>query len=507
MVHNENEGKKQDEVSKAPNSNPSCGERRPGETTAISRSRINELLPNELLAYIFATAIINLLPMEHRSFLALVCSICRRWRDVAIEASDLWTTIYVHDQKHIPAAELFLERSKTQLLDVDVEVDIDFECFGHDHDGFQSQLGFSRKSRLRVAELTSAHLERTRTLSLSVSDAQEAESFSTLYRPISMSTPHLVSLSVDIPGWSQGVAPFLDSICSFSSNRSDDLHSNGTSISSLTRLELTSVRPEHEDLRNVFTYFPSLETLILPKFGWSWRTEEDQEDRPIILAPNSLRSLAVHLDYDHIGSLYLGNSPDCPCVLGSIRFQNLEYLEVLGEYSSCNLSLSSHFKDLPKLKTLRLQRCSVPPLDDEFFHSLKLLNRLELVDNLSHVKWLTESSPTKVTLPFPHLSSISLSDQSSKSHDMTQWARLAQLAVQNSGCTQFSIKVTAQHHRSMTCALGPQDERIRVEVEDHPPSLFRLLPQGNFADWLDDDDDYYHYDDRASDFDGYNPSD
>ncbi|KAK0456758.1 hypothetical protein EV421DRAFT_1754559 [Armillaria borealis] len=485
MAHNENEGKNQDEVSKAPNSNPSCGEPRPGETTAISRARINELLPNELLAYIFATAIISLLPTEHRSFLALVCSICRRWRDVAIEASDLWTTIYIHHQNDIPAAELFLKRSKTQLLDVDVQV---YDFFG--------------PGSFRVAELTSVHLERTRTLSLSVSHTL-AEIFSALYRP--MSTPHLVSLSVDaLP---QSAVPLLDSICSFNCNGSVSLHSNRTSISSLTRLELTSAPLEQEDLRNIFTSFPSLETLILPQFGRSWRLE-DQEDWPIMMAPSSLRSLAVNLDYDHVGSLYPGQySPYCSCVLGSLRFQNLEYLEVLGEYPFCNLNLGSHFKDLPKLKTLRLQRCSVPPLDDEFFRSLKLLNRLELVDNLSHVKWLTESSPTKVTLPFPHLSSISLSDQSSKSHDMTQWARLAQLAVQNSGCTQFSIKITAQHHHSMTCALGPQDERIRVEVEDHLPSLFRLLPQGNFADWSDDDDDYYHYDDRADDFDGYNSSD
>ncbi len=419
-----------------------------------------------------------------------MCSICRRWRDVAIEASDLWTTIYIYHQNDIPAAELFLKRSKTQLLDVDVQVD---DFFGQG----------SSRSVLQVAELTSVHLERTKTLSLSVSHPLYAEKFYALYRP--MSTPHLVSLSVDI--LSQSGAPLLDSICSFSSNGNDGLHSNRTSISSLTRLELTSAHFEHEELRNIFTYFPSLETLILPKFGRSWRPE-DQEDRPIMLAPSSLRSLAVNLDYDHVGSLYPGQySPYCSCVLGSLRFPNLEYLEVLGEYPFCNLNLGSHFKDLPKLKSLRLQRCSVPPLDDEFFRSLKLLNHLELVDNLSHVKWLTESSPTEMTLPFPHLSSISLSDKSSGSHDMTQWARLAQLAVQNSGCTQFSVKVTAQHHRSMICALGPQDERIRVEVEDHPPGLLRLLSLGDFADWSDDDDDYYHYDDRASDFDGYDPSD
>ncbi len=416
-----------------------------------------------------------------------MCSICRRWRDVAIEASDLWTTIYIHHQNDIPAAELFLKRSKTQLLDVDIQVDDFFDR------------GSSRYG-LRVAELTSIHLERTRTLSLSVSHSLYAENFSALYRP--MSTPHLVNLSVDV--LPQSAAPLLDSICTFGSNGSDGLHSNTTSITSLTRLELKSAPLEHEELRNIFTYFPSLETLILPKFGRSWRPE-DQEDRPIMLAPSSLRSLAVNLGYSH--ETYAGNLPDCSCVFGSLRFPNLEYLEVLGDDPSCNLSFSSHFTDLPKLKTLRLQRCSVPPLDDEFFRSLKLLNHLELVDNLSHVKWLTESSPTEVTLPFPHLSSISLSGKSSGSHDMTKWARLAQLALQNTGCTQFSVKVTAQHHRGMMCALGPQDERIRVEVEDHPPGLFRLLPLENFADWSDDDDDYWNWNERSSDFEGIDSSD
>ncbi|KAK0506385.1 hypothetical protein EDD18DRAFT_1455713 [Armillaria luteobubalina] len=496
MAHNENEGKSQDEVANATNSDPSCG-----KLVAISRCRINELLPNELLAYIFAIAIIDFLPKDSRHLLALVCSICRRWRDVAIEASNLWTTIYIHDEKHIPAAEFFLERSKTQLLDVDVVLE------RLDHFDCPSEEDASRNSRLRAAELTSAHLERTRTLSLSIDDVREAEHFSTLYRP--MSAPHLISLSVDIPGWSQGIAPFLESICSLSSNGSDRIHLNGTSISSLTRLELTSVQLEHEELRIVFTYFPSLETLILPRFDRKWGLEEDQEDPPIISAPSSLRSLAVHLDSMHVYA-YAENSSHCSCVLGSVRFQNLEYLEVLGETSSDNLKLGIHFKDLPKLKTLRLQRCSVPPLDDDFFRSLKLLNHLELVDNLSHVKWLTESSPTRAILPFPHLSSISLSDKSRKSHDMSQWARLAQLAVQNSGCTQFSVKVTAHHHHSMTCALGPQDEHIRVEIEDYHPKLHRLLPPEDIVHWSDDDDDYdsyWDYPDHASDFDGYVYSD
>ncbi len=470
--------------------------------TAVNR--INEFLPNELLAYIFATAIISLLPKEHRSFLALVCSICRRWRNVAIEASELWTTIYIHHQNHIPTAELFLKRSKTQFLDVDIEV-----VFGREFPQFTSGRGgyyrsppvaFSRQSGLRVAELTSAHLERTRTLSLSIGDAQGAEKFSALYRPVS--TPHLVSLSVYIQGWLQSAPPLLDSICSVSSNGSDGLPSNGASGFILTRLELGAVQPEHEDMRKIFTYFPSLETLILPNFCQGWRRNQEV-NRPIIFAPNSLRSLAVQLDHAHVKSSHAGNSPDCSCVLGSLCFPNLEYLEVLGDDSSLDLNFCSHFKDLPKLKTLRLQRCSVSPSDDTFFRSLKLLDRLELVDNLKDVKWCKNYSK-KVSLPFPRLSSILLSDNSRGGcPDMFQWARVAQLAIQNYGCTQFSIKVTAQHHNMMTLALSHQNERIHLETADHPPGLLHPLPPltGNSFNWPYDDDDHYDYHDSDYDSD------
>ncbi|SJL05450.1 uncharacterized protein ARMOST_08817 [Armillaria ostoyae] len=488
MAKRKNKGKKQEAVAnkpKAPKPKPSRGKRRQVATGSTAVSRINERLPNELLASIFAIAIISLLPKDRRSFLALVCSICRRWRNVAIEASELWTTIYIHNQKHIPTAELFLKRSKTRLLDIDIEV-----TFGG---GYRCPpAAFSRQSGLRVAELTSAHLGRTRSLFLSISDAKDAERFSTLYRP--MPTPHLVSLSVHIQGWSQSAPPLLDSIYSFTSNGSEGLPSSATSGSSLTRLELASVQPEHEDMLKIFTYFPSLEMLLLPKFCQDWKGVQG-ENRPIVFAPNSLRSLAVHLGHAHV-KLSHANSPGCSCVLGSLRFPSLEYLEVLGDNSSWNLSLRSHFKDLPKLKTLRLQRCSVSPSDDTFFRSLKLLDRLELVDNLKDVKWC-KNYRKKVSLPFPRLSSILLSDKSrDKSPDMSQWARLAQLAIQSYECTQFSIKITAQHHNMMMRALSPQNEHIHLETENHSPGLLHPLPPlaGISFNWRDDDDDYYHYD-------------
>ncbi|KAK0235366.1 hypothetical protein EDD85DRAFT_938550 [Armillaria nabsnona] len=413
----------------------------------------------------------------------LLCSVCGHWRDVAIEASELWTTIYIHNPQHIPPAGLFLERSKARLLDVDIQV-----TFDHG-DWFRSPRVFTR-----VAELTSVHLWRTRTLSLRVSDVQGAEEFSTLYRPLS--APHLVSLSIYIEEESRSAPLLLDSICSFRSSGSEGSPSNTIPISSLTRLELTSLQPEHEDMRHIFTCSSSLETLILPRFGRSWLGSQGKKI-PIITTPNSLRSLAVHIDYTHEieSSLAAGSSDNC-CVLASLRFPNLEYLEVLGDHSSYNLNLGGHFKDLPKLKTLRLQQCSVSPADAQFFRSLKLLDRLELVDNLEDVKWFKRRGRRRrVSFPFPCLSSILISEETKGSYDMSQWVCLARIAVNNYGCTRFSIEVTTPLYGSMSQFFGPREERIRVEVNDHSPSLLHL-PTENFSDSEETEeyeDDFYPY--------------
>ncbi|KAK0478215.1 hypothetical protein IW261DRAFT_1482417 [Armillaria novae-zelandiae] len=222
-------------------------------------------------------------------------------------------------------------------------------------------------------------------------------------------------------------------------------------------------------MRNIFTYFPSLETLLLPRFCLGRRGVQG-ENRPIIFALSSLRSLAVHLDHTHVKPSH-GSSSDCTCVLGSLRFPRLEYLEVLGNNSSWNLNLCNHFKDLPELKTLRLQQCSVSPSDDTFFRSLKLLNRLELVDNLKDVKWCKNYRKT-VSLPFPPKTS-----RGAGSPDILQWARAAQLAIQNYGCAEFSINITAQHHSVMALALTHQNERIHLETVDHPPGLLHHFPR------------------------------
>ncbi|KAK0443508.1 hypothetical protein EV421DRAFT_1804119 [Armillaria borealis] len=242
-------------------------------------------------------------------------------------------------------------------------------------------------------------------------------------------------------------------------------------------------------MRLIFTCSPSLEILILPEFGRSsWGSQG--ENIPIISAPSSLRSLAVHIDYTHeIESLLVAESSDNFCMLASLRFPNLEYLEVLGDHSSCNLNLSGHFKDLPKLKTLRLQQCSVSPADTQFFLSLKLLNRLELVDNLEDVKW-SKKRRRKVSFPFPRLSSILISEKTRGIYDMSQWACLARLAVNNYGCTQFSIEVTTQLYGSMSQFFGPQEKHIRVEVNDHSPGLLHL-PTENSSDSEEEEEEVY----------------
>ncbi|KAK0504148.1 hypothetical protein EDD18DRAFT_1326932 [Armillaria luteobubalina] len=456
-------GKKQNAVSKALKF-MSWGSKNRQATRSTAISRINERLPNELLVYIFTTAISSLLPKEHRSFLALVCSVCGHWRDVAIEASELWTTIYIHSPGHISSAELFLERSRAQLLDVDIQVYLGLWSWS-----WNPPVTSIAQRGLRVMGLTSDHLWRTRTLSLGLNDAEDAEKLSAWYRPLS--ALHLVSLSIYIKQDSRSAIILLDSICSIRSSGSEGSPSNTIPISSLTRLELAFVRPEHEDIRRIFACCPSLETLILPKLCHIPGGIRHGKNKSIVTAPSSLRSLAVHIDFTHeFEYFFAARSFDGYCVFPALRFPNLEYLEVLGDHSSSKVDLRGHFEDLPKLKILRLQQCSVSPADAQFFCSLKLLNRLELVDNLEDAAW-SDGRSRNASFPFPHLTSILISEKRRGSYNMSQWARLAQLAVNDCGCTQFSIEVTTQLYGTMAQYFGPQDEHIRVEVNDHSSGL------------------------------------
>ncbi|CCM06019.1 uncharacterized protein FIBRA_08263 [Fibroporia radiculosa] len=82
-----------------------------------------EGLSLDILHVIFAQAVSLFEPDERQCFAIHVASVCRAWRDAAVDTSSLWSTIYI-DSGHLPSIamlQLFLERSRNQKLDISID--------------------------------------------------------------------------------------------------------------------------------------------------------------------------------------------------------------------------------------------------------------------------------------------------------------------------------------------------------------------------------------------------
>ncbi|KAK0198159.1 hypothetical protein F5146DRAFT_74928 [Armillaria mellea] len=223
-----------------------------------SISKINHL-PDELLASIYATGLRDLTSDQHQPFLALICSVCRHWREVAIEASELWTTICITLGRHLPATQAFLERSKGRLIDVYIKA----ITIQRTTDRF-----IVARDATTITGVIAPHISRVRTLVMSLSQYKVYTIFSDTYR--SMSATNLASLSIHLSRdiWKFGIFPQIfantDSLCHF------DTQGNFLNVvpsrTTLTTLELGNYTPTHIQLQDLFNTSPYLETLILHGF-------------------------------------------------------------------------------------------------------------------------------------------------------------------------------------------------------------------------------------------------
>ncbi|KAK0198158.1 hypothetical protein F5146DRAFT_74931 [Armillaria mellea] len=392
-----------------------------------SVSKINQL-PEELLALVFATGLCCLPSDQHQPLLALICSICRHWRDVAIRASELWTTIHIPLRRYLPAVETFLERSKRRLINVDIEA-------------LYPARRFSSAAGRDVAIITAViapHIFRVRTLTLTLQNFAIYRIFSKAYH--SIAATNLASLSIRLTNdpWQITGHPPLFANTEFLCH----LDTQGNMLyvvpsrANLTTLELNNYSPTHVDMQNLFNASPRLETLILHGFDIDEPLERANEDdgAPItITAPATLKSLAVSMCYTHSNGTSM-----CGCVLDKLCIPNLEYLELVG----ATIDLNVHFRELAKLQTLRLQRCRITSAN-QFFPSLKELRRLELVDmspelDVGHVTGIsTEGSSSPY---FPHLSSVLFSTQREYMDSPYRLLQLAEHCIA-AGCPHFTLEV------------------------------------------------------------------
>ncbi|KAK0478198.1 hypothetical protein IW261DRAFT_1482382 [Armillaria novae-zelandiae] len=436
--------------------------------------KINQL-PDELLTLIYATGLRDLPSDQHQPLLALICSVCRHWRDVAIAASELWTTIYITLGRHLPATQAFLERSKGRLIDVYIRA-------------VNTNRPIIARDAATITTITAPHISRVRTLVMSLSQYKVYTTFSDTYR--SISATNLANLSIHLRRdiWQSETFPPLfasaNSLCHF------DTQGNFLNVvpsrTSLTTLELGNYSPIHTELQDLFNTSPYLETLVLHGFDVTNILARYADAAPIaITAPTSLKSLALNLYRSH------GASTTPCCVLCSLSMPCLEYLEVVGTFGlDVDIDLKVHFGRLEKLRTLRIQHCSVLPADEEFLLSLKELRRLELVD-MSPEDIRPIIVPPSSSFSFPRLSSVFFSPTGE--HTFSPY-RLLQLAKRclAAGCPRFTLEVEEGYSGEIFKGIEScfQDGRIRVIESDCSSGLIREGAAGidSRVGWNEDED-------------------
>ncbi|KAK0479707.1 hypothetical protein IW261DRAFT_1478708 [Armillaria novae-zelandiae] len=325
-------------------------------------SQISDL-PNEILTAIFSAAVNSTPASEQPQVLRCISLICRDWRVVVANSSELWTTVYISHLTDLPTAQLFFERSTPRLLDVILKFD------------FYVNWAISGK----IAEAIFPHLHRFRTLNVEFDNPDTYHAFSNVYRSAVSAPPCLNSLRLNYTGstWSFAMIPNVHLLSSPNNIVSLDIHRLPVNVvshyASLTTLSLYRIFLDHARMRDLFLASPSLETLILAALH-TFNGPNTSSDLPPIDA-SSLRSLALSMDSSHRDSCIPGR-----CVISCLCLPNLESLEVYGLCRYAVVGLGAHFGDLPKLRKLRLQHLVCSVHDEPFLRSLRSLRRLELVD-------------------------------------------------------------------------------------------------------------------------------
>lgn len=452
-----------------------------------SVSKINRI-PNELLALTFATCLRGLSSDAHQPLLALICSVCRHWRDVAIEASELWTTIHITLGRRLPATQTFLERSKGCFIDVYIR-------------GLNGNRFILAADATMITAVIAPHISRVQTLAMVLAYTDLYTKFSDAYR--SIFAPNLTRLSIHLNGagdiWKVGTYPPLfantDSLRHF--NTQGNTLNVVPSRTSLTTLELSKYSPTHIELQDLFNTSPYLETLILHHIDGRNVLDlpSEHDAAPItITAPTTLKSLAVSLYWHARGD----SAISCDCVLGSLRPPNLEYLEVVGDI---DIDLKAHFGSLDKLQTLRIQYCSVSFAVEEFFSSMKELRRLELVDmSPMNVRCITDPPPSKFS--FPCLSSVFFSVPARYTDSSYRLLQLAERCVA-AGCPRFTLEVRKGCYGEFfnTFESCIQDGHVCIIESDCSSGL--IIEQDEESDgwpeWEGDDDRWGDGEDWPSD--------
>ncbi|CAA7258686.1 unnamed protein product [Cyclocybe aegerita] len=331
---------------------------------------INEL-PDDLLTEVITFAMKSSKPNRNGEVPVQIelSLVCRRWRDLILHSPLLWTDIFISTTPLINAS-IFFERSQTALIDVT------FSSYTGDNTNADHDY--------TIYSTVAKHISRIRSLSIDVIGPSDYYPFFLPWKGLEAptlkslhirscfdgSTRFLTSYETDneLPVWIVANALHSVKLEGFESRHFPPLPS-------LTSLDLDKAKLCPGQFCHILNNCPLLEYLVIHHFG-SPDGERDREGRsvPQFVEAPSLRSLAINIENDHTDT--------CACALPSLSMKNLQYLEVSfywSHFTDHHASILSQWKNLTKLKTLRIHSISFWANDMSFLAALPNTTVLEIV--------------------------------------------------------------------------------------------------------------------------------
>ncbi|KAJ7487540.1 hypothetical protein B0H11DRAFT_2013779 [Mycena galericulata] len=422
-------------------------------------------IPEELVVQIFKTLIPDSGDDTSEPVVLLLSRVCKFCRELVINSPTLWTYIRLRSFRDLKVVLLFIERSKTCLLDVSVCLDV-IESINPE---IIQSYAVPRWRRLTVrgpvssevtrfvqaiSEIPTPELQEVRLLPRSRSDCQNDE-----HVPL-LSGASAALRSLALHGCVRCLAP----------------------LPNLTTLNISRLLCNYEEFRNLIQASPNLTTLILgdmvDRINFETFPDPDRSPRATIEVL-SLKIFAVGFTNTHLTA-----ADDTP-ILASLSMPNLEYLEISGSRADYG-ELSG--KEFPALRTLCLRNMVFPPCDPALYRSFSKITHLEL----NHVQGaeLLVGPEEGGALPWPDLQTLVCRVPDGES---CSWLKNILEHRQ-----RLTLRVP-ENCRDSVVALG-RDHDVRFLL-DEPWGLIRAEDFAH-SEWEDDEDDdfsgseFEHYSDE-----------
>ncbi|KAK7064275.1 F-box domain-containing protein [Favolaschia claudopus] len=334
-------------------------------------------LPPEITVKIFMTFIADI----GDTFPAVLrlSPICKALRDLVVNSPILWSRFCIKYFRDLDGVKLFVERSKSCLLDVSVY--------------------FNVMGSISPEVIQSLAVARWRKLTVRGSSSGEVKPL--LQEIINIATPYLSEVHV---------LPYEQSPCyghcPLLLGASDALRSltlRGcvgclAPLPNLTRLNILRLDCTYEEFRNLIQGSPNLITLALPQLQDRFSSETFSEpvisNRVTIEAP-SVRYFAV--GFTNSDLTLTGVQP----LLSFLSMPNLEYLEIVGSRADYG---EFSGKSFPALKTLCLRDMNFPASNPALYRAVPNITCLRLKD-IDGVESLTAPDENGA-LPWSHLNTV-----------------------------------------------------------------------------------------------------